>query len=112
MIDCCACLLPLPGFEACLGHVRKLTVIWGWAVVFLGFSPNMAENVTIIKIPSSSFIRAQWMTQQFQQDIFLYLLLFLIYGYMTPLKKEIQIKYSFTKEIFIDWFTKYLCDIQ
>ena len=28
------CLSPLPGFESCPGHVRKLPVTWGKAVVF------------------------------------------------------------------------------
>ena len=32
------CLSPLPGFESRPGHVRKLPVTWGWAVVFAGYS--------------------------------------------------------------------------
>ena len=32
------CLSPLPVFETRPGHVRKLPVTWGWAVVFAGYS--------------------------------------------------------------------------
>ena len=32
------CLSPLPGFESQPGHVGKLPVTWGQAVVFAGYS--------------------------------------------------------------------------
>ena len=32
------CLSPLPRFESWPGHVRKLPVTWGKAVVFAGYS--------------------------------------------------------------------------
>ena len=32
------CLSPLPGLESRPGHVRKLPVTWGWAVIFAGYS--------------------------------------------------------------------------
>ena len=32
------CLSPLPGYESRPGHVRKLPVTWGWAVVLAGYS--------------------------------------------------------------------------
>ena len=59
------CLSPLPGFESQPGHVGKLLVTWGQAVVFTGYSgflhylqlashelPIIGINVTKNKIPN------------------------------------------------------------
>ena len=34
----CWYLTPFPGFQSCLGHVRKFRVTWDLAVVFAGYS--------------------------------------------------------------------------
>ena len=33
------------------GHVRKLSVTWGYVIVFARYSLNMVEKVTIVKVP-------------------------------------------------------------
>ena len=63
------CLSPLPGFKSRPGHVRKLPVTWGWAVVFAGYSgflhylqlashelATIGINVTKNEIPNSKYI--------------------------------------------------------
>ena len=51
-----SCLSTLPGFESHPGHVRKLPVTWGKAVVFAGYSSFFHQ----LQLASHDFV-ARWL---------------------------------------------------
>ena len=60
-----SCFSPLPGLESKPGHVRKLPVTWGQAVVFAGYSGFLHH----LQLASHDYMAAIWQKKVTKNEI-------------------------------------------